>query len=90
MKPNPHLIAEAWEKFHRQVLPATAPAAQHDGMRYAFYAGAYDLFRTLMAILDPGTEPTARDLAQMTALDDELEAWRAEVLAKFPTQGPAA
>ena len=38
------LMAEQWDQFARQVLPASASAAQKQEMRRAFYAGAQAIF----------------------------------------------
>jgi hypothetical protein len=36
-------LKEAWESFVKNVMPAAAPAIQHQEMRRAFYAGAYSM-----------------------------------------------
>jgi hypothetical protein len=46
-----------------------------------FYAGAISLFGSMITILDPGEEPTDADLAQIQAIHDELEEYRAEIAA---------
>jgi hypothetical protein len=48
-------------------------------MRHAFYAGAIVLFQSILAMLDPGEEPTAADLKRMDALDQELREYMREM-----------
>jgi len=45
-------------------------------MRKAFMMGAQHLFTSLMVILDPGSQPTKRDLRRMESIHNELEAFR--------------
>lgn len=49
-----------------------APKAQLDNMRKAFYAGALHLFSSIMTILEPGAEPTEKDLKRLDLMDAEL------------------
>lgn len=72
-------LKEAWLSYAAQVIPPTAPAVQRVECRRAFYAGAHAIFQELMRGLDPGTEPTARDLARVDMLDQELRAFQADV-----------
>lgn len=69
------------------ISPAASPA-QLSEMRMAFFAGAQHLFRTVMTILEPGEEPTSKDLQRMDAIDKELRQFIAEFeLRQLPTKG---
>ena len=66
------MLKEQWESFNREVIPSDAGPIQREEMRRAFYAGAQAAFRGILAMLDPGSEPTKKDIANMDALDKEL------------------
>lgn len=51
------------------------PKQQLDDLRSAFFGGAQHLFASIMGILDPGTEPTERDLRRMDLIHHELDAF---------------
>lgn len=70
------MIREQWEKFECAVIPITAGAVQRAEMRKAFFAGADSLFFLILAMLEPGAEPTESDLAKMEVLHRELMEWR--------------
>jgi len=48
-------------------------------MRKAFFMGAQHLYASIMGILEPGAEPTDKDLDRMGLIHNELEAFRMEV-----------
>jgi hypothetical protein len=50
-----------------------APADQLREMRMAFFSGAQHLFSSIMTILEPGAEPTDKDLARMDLIETELQ-----------------
>ncbi len=75
------LIENAWLSYRREVVPADAGPGRVKETRYAFYGGAMALFRSIMAILEPGAEPTAKDLAVMASIQNELHSFGAEVEA---------
>jgi hypothetical protein len=54
----------------------TAPELQRKEMRKAYMLGAQHLFASIMGILDPGSEPTAKDLKRMDLIHQELDAFR--------------
>jgi len=56
----------AWEQMPKQQL---------DELRATFFAGAQHLFGSIMGVLDPGTEPTERDLRRMDLIAHELDAF---------------
>lgn len=51
------------------------PAHQKDYLRAAFFAGAQHLFGSIMSFLDPGAEPTNRDMVRMEKIARELDAF---------------
>ena len=69
------IIEGGWVGFCLAVTPKgqTMPQIQHDEMRKAFFAGAQHLFASILNILDPGSEPTDRDLRRMDLIHSELE-----------------
>jgi hypothetical protein len=81
------LIEAGWVSYDRLVLSPEAPQIQRDECRLAFFAGAQHLFGSMMGILDPGAEPTAKDLDRMSQIDAELRAFIAIFLAKHGLVG---
>jgi hypothetical protein len=53
-------------------------------------AGAQHLFASIMGILDPGREPTARDMARMSMIANELDAFTQEMKARLAKGAGAA
>lgn len=74
-----HLLELGWIGMLRYVVPKDAPETQVSEMRKAFFMGAEHLFASIMSILDPGAEPTEKDLDRMTLIHNELDAFRKEV-----------
>jgi hypothetical protein len=70
------LIEAGWVSLRLMVVPPDAPQVQLDEMRMAYMAGAQHLFASIMSILDPGEEPTERDLKRMDLIDKELDEFR--------------
>jgi hypothetical protein len=68
-------MAEMWDGLRDSTIPRDAPPIQIQEMRNAFYAGAFCLFNWFMAQMSEGDEPTDPDLAKVSALSDELEAY---------------
>jgi hypothetical protein len=58
-----------------------APPIQLQEMRLAYLAGAQHLFFSIMGILEPGLEPTEKDLQRMDLIHRELEAATVELKA---------
>lgn len=50
----------------------TMPKQQLDELRCAFFAGAQHLLGSIMGTLDPGREPTERDMRRMDLIHHEL------------------
>lgn len=72
------LIGAGWVGYRLMVVPSNAPPIQIDECRLAFYAGAQHLFASLMAMLDPETEPTDDDANKMDLIDKELRTFAKE------------
>lgn len=51
------------------------PKQQLDDLRSAFFGGAQHLFGSIMGMLDPGSEPTDRDMRRMDMIAHELNAF---------------
>lgn len=66
-----------------------APADQLREMRMAFFAGAQHLFSSIMTILEPGAEPTDKDLARMDLIETELQEFIKDFEARLPPKAPA-
>ena len=76
------LIEAGWVALRVLTLPLDAPEIQVVEMRKAFMCGAQHLFASVMAIMDPGAEPTEQDMRRMTMICNELEAFKMEVTAE--------
>ena len=70
------IIEGGWWAFVETGGLKNAPGQQLSDMRKAYMLGAQHLFASIMGILDPGNEPTDRDLKRMDLIHDELEAFR--------------
>lgn len=66
-------VIEAGWMSMRITLLRDASQIQIDEMRKAFFAGAQHLFASIMGMLEPGAEPTAKDLERMTQIASELD-----------------
>ena len=65
-----------------------APAIQLQEMRMAVFAGAQHLFGSIMSIMDPGEEPTEKDMERIDLIDRELKAFINDfTLRNCPTEG---
>jgi hypothetical protein len=73
------LIEAGWFSLHAAAIPESAPAVQIKEMRMAFFAGAQHLFASIMTMLEAGEEPTDADLARMSLIAAELDAFRLEI-----------
>ena len=84
------LIEAGWISLRILWIPLDAPASQIDDLRSAFFAGARHLFSSIITILDPGAEPTDKDLARMDLIDQELRDFINDFEARnIPTRGSA-
>jgi hypothetical protein len=73
------LIEAGWVAFRLMVMSPNAPAIQIDECRMAYMAGSQHLWASVMAMLDPGEEPTDADLSKMDLINKELEAFTREM-----------
>jgi hypothetical protein len=64
-----------------------APREKIDEMRIAYMAGAEHLFSSMIAIMDPGEEPTEADLKRMDLIHAELQGWRDVLAARVGKTG---
>lgn len=72
---NGQLIEAGWVSFKIMTIQPTAGEDQLCDMRAAFFAGAQHLFGSIMSMLDPGNEPTEKDLRRMQLISSELDAF---------------
>jgi hypothetical protein len=87
---NGKLIEAGFVGLRIAAIPLDAPAIQIEEMRNAFFAGAQHLFSSIMTILDPGAEPTDKDLERMDLIDRELKAFINDFsIRNLPTGGSA-
>lgn len=70
------LIEGGWRAFVVVGGLTDAPEQQLSDMRKAYMLGAQHLFASIMGILDPGKDPTDKDLRRMDLIHQELEAFR--------------
>jgi hypothetical protein len=75
------IIEGGWLGYRALVIPKDASPVHIDECRKAFFCGADHLFASIMTILDPGAEPTDKDLERMSLIQQELEAFRMVVTA---------
>ena len=87
------IIKAGFVGFMAACFPKGCPDDQRHEMENAFMAGSLHLWTSIMATLDPGTEPTERDMRHMDLIQKELDdfgkviAARAAMTAK--TEGSA-
>lgn len=71
-------------------IPLNAPPDQIKEMRMAFFAGALHLFSSIMTVLEPGEEPTEKDMERLSLIDQELKKFgETFMLRDLPTEGSA-
>lgn len=63
-------------------LPEPLPPDVH--ARMLFMGGAEHLFASIMTMLDPGADPTDRDMRNMQLIHSELEVFRVEFEKRVP------
>lgn len=57
------------------LIPHGATADEIENAKLIFMAGAQHVWASMMCMLDPGEEPTARDVLRMALIDAELGDW---------------
>ena len=83
------LIEAGFMAFRIYVIPPYATPDQLEDMKFAFFAGAQHLYGSIMTFLEPGEEPTEKDLERMQVIHEELEKFRLIAEQKMPTKGSA-
>lgn len=81
------LIEAGWVSLRLVAIPLDAPAIQLDEMRTAFFAGAQHLFSSIMTFLEPGVEPTDKDLERFDHVSAELDAFVRDFELRIKTEG---
>jgi len=84
------LIEVGWVALRRIAVPPDAPEIQINEMRMAFMAGAQHVFASMMSFMDPGEEPTERDMMRVEQLHNELDAFRKEMELRVRKPGGRA
>jgi hypothetical protein len=69
------LIEAGFVGLQYGVMDPDAPPIQIEEMRFAFFAGAQHLFASILGILEPGAEATENDIARLTLIQKELDAF---------------
>ncbi len=67
------IIEAGWVSLRLMAVPKDASQTQLDEMRNAFFAGAQHLFSSMMTIMEPGEEPTDKDMDRMSLIQKELD-----------------
>lgn len=71
------LIEGGWQAYIAFGSAVALASDQHlRDMRKAYMLGAQHLFASVVMMLDPGAEPTERDMKRMSMIHEELEAFR--------------
>lgn len=84
------IIEAGFVGYRAMVLHKDAPEVQIRECRLAFYAGAKHLFDSIMHTLDDDAEPTEADLERVEKIDQELQAFGAQVIGEtIKTEGRA-
>lgn len=84
------LIEAGWVGLRVACDLIDAPADQLREMRMAFFAGAQHLVGSIMTVLEPGDEPTDKDLQRMSLIHTELDVFIKDFeLRHTPTKGSA-
>ena len=74
-------LAQCWEKFKREAIPANANAKTVDNAQMVFYAGAAFMLDQNLAVSDPSV-PEAVGVAHMESISKELHDYTARLGAK--------
>ena len=72
------IMEGGWQAFVMTSLQG-APPNQVREMRKAYYLGAQHLFASIISILEPGTEPTDKDMKRMELILAELKRFEEEM-----------
>lgn len=81
------LIEAGFWTLRATAIRPDAPPVQIEEMRMAFMAGAEHLFGSIMSMLEPGSEPTEKDMNRMELIHAELEKFQAELKVRLAPKG---
>lgn len=84
------LIEAGWVGLRIAAIPLDASATQLEEMRNAFFAGAQHLFGSIMTVMDPGTQPTEKDVERISKIARELRGFMADFKLRHGTTAGAA
>lgn len=69
------LIQAGWIALRVLAIPEDAPQVQIIEMQKAFFSGAQHLLSSIMTMLEPGGDPTEKDIKRLESIHEELKAW---------------
>lgn len=81
------LMEAGWIGLRLALMPTDPPAAQLEVMHQCYMAGAQHLYASMMSFLDPGEEPTTRDMLRMSLIDAELRTYGDKLMAGLRHRG---
>lgn len=67
------IMEGGWKALLALDVPPGASDLQKSEMRKAYFYGAQHLFASILSIMEPGTEPTEKDMNRVTLISKELE-----------------
>lgn len=84
------VIEAGFVAMRATIIPANASEGQVSDMRMAYMGGAQHLFASIMAMLDPDSDPTENDLRRMSLIAAELRAFEGELKLRAAKTGGSA
>jgi hypothetical protein len=82
------LVEAGWMGFRIAVVHRDATPFQLEEMRMAFMGGAMHLFASITSILDDGDDATEADLSRLSLINDELQKFAGEMIARAKRMQP--
>lgn len=76
------VIELGWIAMLKHAIPQDISDEEVAKFRQAYFMGAQHLYASIMGILDPGREPTAKDMRRMELIHRELERFRAHEMSR--------
>ena len=77
------IVEGGWKAYELLSGLQNCPEVQRNECRKAFFLGAQHLWSSMFGCLDPGMEPTDRDMDRMEKLQAELEKFTASLKGKL-------